>query len=308
MKRKYLVLLLFLFIGLTACEDDIFPELEQVPPQMVVDAWINNLSEPQYIKLIWTQPYYEAITPPGVENAIIYITDNDGNRFDFIETSTSGLYEWLPTAQLPQFGAIGKLYDLTILTGQEILTSNSEMNRVPPIDSVNFRLENNNFISESYFAQFFARDPEGPGDTYWIKAYKNGVYLNKPDEINYTFDAGFSEGGLVDGVIFIQPIRDGINPFETDENDELISPYAPGDSVFVEIHSITNDAYVFLNELRIQTDRPGGFGELFATPLSNIPTNILNTNPSGAEVLGFFCVSAVSSNGAYLDPDNLPVE
>jgi len=308
MNRKYLILILVSFFGFAGCEDDIFPELEQVPPQMVVDAWINDLPEPQQIRITWTQPYYEAITPPGVENAIVYITDNDGNKFDFIETSASGLYEWLPTAQQPQFGAIGKSYDLTILTGQEILTSSSVMNRVPPIDSVNFRLEDNNFIHDSYFAQFFARDPAGFGDTYWIKAYKNGVYLNKPEEINITFDAGFSAGGLVDGVNFIQPIRDGINPFETDDSDELISPYAPGDSVFVEIHSITYDAFVFLNELRIQTHRPGGFGELFATPLSNIPTNIRNTNPSGPEVLGFFCVSAVSSDGAYLDPENLPAE
>jgi hypothetical protein len=61
-----------------------------------------------------------------------------------------------------------------------------------------------------------------------------------------------------------------------------------------------------MNELRIQTDRPGGFAELFAVPLSNIPTNIYNVNPSGNEALGFFCVSAVSSGKEILDPNNLP--
>ena len=98
---------------------------------------------------------------------------------------------------------------------------------------------------------------------------------------------------------------DGI-PEATDENDEFISPYEPGDSVYVEIHSITYDAFIFLNELRSQIDRPGGFAELFAVPLSNIPTNIINTNTEGEEALGFFCISAVSSGGSYLDPDNLP--
>jgi hypothetical protein len=47
----------------------------------------------------------------------------------------------------------------------------------------------------------------------------------------------------------------------------------------------------------IQTDRPGGFAELFSTPLANVSTNITNANVNGSKAVGFFNVSAVSSAG-----------
>ncbi len=99
--------------------------------------------------------------------------------------------------------------------------------------------------------------------------------MNNPDEINIAFDAGFSEGGNIDGLLFIPPIRDTINPFDEEDN-EFLSPFADGDDVEVEIYSITNEAFIFLNEMALQINRPGGFAELFATPLSNVPTNIVS--------------------------------
>ena len=299
---SFIALLIF-----SSCEDDFFPELEEAEPLIVVDAWIDNKPESQTIRLTYTQPYFEAVTPVGVSNATVYIVDEDNNRFDFVEIGTEGIYEWTPTVAFPSFGEIGKNYQLFVEADGERFTSSSSMNRVPEMDSVRFRLQKgNNFFNDSYFAEFFARDFVGVGDTYWIKAWKNGSFLNLPSEINIAFDAGFSAGGNVDGINFIQPIRDAINPFETDENDEFLSPYAPGDSVFVEIHSITYEAFIYMNELRIQTDRPGGFAELFAVPLSNIPTLIENVNPDGSKALGIFCVTAVSSGGNVLDPNNLP--
>jgi hypothetical protein len=77
--------------------------------------------------------------------------------------------------------------------------------------------------------------------------------------------------------------------------------------LYVEIHSISNDAFFFLTELALQTDRPGGFAELFAQPLSNVPSNVINTT-GNEKVVGFFNVAAVTSAGRRLDPDNLPTE
>jgi hypothetical protein len=293
--------------SMSSCEEDFFPDLEEAPALIVVDAWINDKPETQTVRLTYTQPYFDAVTPTGVQNATVYILDEDNNQFDFIENGTEGTYEWTPSIAQPQIGEIDKGYNLIIDAAGETFTASSFMNRVPAMDSVTFRLEEeNNFFPESFFAEFYARDFVGVGDTYWIKAWKNGSFLNKPNEINIAFDAGFSAGGNIDGSYFIQPIRDGINPFETDENDEFISPYSPGDSVYVEIHSITYDAFIYMNELQIQTDRPGGFAELFSVPLSNIPTNISNVDPTGNNALGFFSLSAVSSGGDMLDPNNLP--
>ena len=88
-----------------------------------------------------------------------------------------------------------------------------------------------------------------------------------------------------------------------DENGDLKSPFAKGDSLYVEIHSITHEAFDFLNKTSIQINRPGGFGELFAVSLSNVPTNLVVQNDPNFPVLGFFNVSAVHGLGNTLDDE-----
>ena len=309
MTRLYIIVILIALVLSWGCETRIDPDLPDAPALTFVDAWITNKNEPQIIRLQKTLPYFDNTEYPGIVDADVRITDNENTEYLFIESEIiDGEYVWTPPSDSNTFGKIGNQYMLTIIMDNTILEAVSQMNRVPEIDSINFRFEEgNSFFTDSYFAGFFAVDPIGPGDTYWIKAYKNGVYLNKPDEINIAYDAGFSGGSEVDGITFVQPIRDGINPFEQDENDEFLSPYAPGDSVYVEIHSISSSAFYYLSQVRVQIDRPGGFAELFATPLSNVVTNIIDIT-NNQPLIGFFNVAAVSSEAGWLDPDNLPTE
>ena len=300
--QKILVLLLAVSL-LYSCEEDIYPELETAEPQIVIDAWINNNPEPQYIRIAETLPYFDALSTSGIENAAVYIIDIEGNiRYDFVEKST-GLYEWIPSPAYPQIGTIMNSYDLYVKIGGEVYTSTSTLNRVPEVDSIVFSYEPESIYGEGYYAQFYANDLIGPGDTYWIKAYKNGDYLNKPYEINLAFDAGFTAGSNIDGGTFVEMIRDMINPLDSDEAGDFLPSYLPGDNVFVEIHSINNEAFTYLSELKIQIDRPGGFAELFSVPLSNVPTNIVGMDSDDLKPLGFFNMSAVSSLGNCLDPD-----
>jgi hypothetical protein len=309
MIRFYYIAILLSMILVWSCEKNINPELPEAPPLTFVDAWITNKNEPQIIRLNETLSYFDDSEFPGITGADVRITDNENNEYLFIESEiTEGQYTWTPPTDTDTFGKIGNQYILTISYENTILEAVSTMNRVPEIDSINFRFEEgNSFFPDSYFAALYAVDPIGPGDTYWIKAYKNGVYLNKPGEINIAYDAGFSAGSVVDGITFIQPLRDAINPFEQDENDEFLSPYAPGDSVYVEIHSISNFAFYYLTQVKVQIDRPGGFAELFATPLSNVVTNVVDVT-SNEPLIGFFNVAAVSSEADWLDPNDLPVE
>ena len=298
---KYLLILSVTALLLGACEDTISPDLQEAPPILIIDAFLNDLDSIQTIRIVQSQAYFDNSPLSGVTGASVTVTNSNGAIYIF-EEAEEGLYQWDPVSN----GPIAEVQDslvLNITIGEDQYQASSKMNRVPEIDSITFRFEEENlFLPDSYFAEFWSRDMVGPGDTYWIKSYKNGVYLNQPNEINIAYDAGFSEGGNVDGLIFIPPIRDLINPFEEDENDEFVSPFEDGDSVYVEIHSITNETFRFLNDLRIQTDRPGGFAELFAVPLSNAPTNIIyKGNRQGVVVAGFFNVAAVKSAGKRLD-------
>jgi hypothetical protein len=310
-KVIFQALLLISVVFLSACEDVIDVELPQTEPLIVVDAMINNKPEPQYINVTRTQEYFDATFPPGISDATVQVTDLQTEKiYMFEEGDNEGQYIWSPTATDPSFGIIGHSYELRVSVNGIVYESFSQMNRVPQIDSITFRFEKgNSFFPDSYFGQMYATDFEGIGDTYWIKAFKNGQYLNKPNEINIAFDAGFTAGGNIDGTPFIQPIRDGINPFDQDEDDNFLSPYDPGDSVYVEIHSITNETFFFLTEVQIQIDRPGGFAELFATPLSNVPTNIVRKEETpGRDAIGYFNVAAVETGSGWLDPNDLPPE
>jgi len=287
-------------IGFIACEDKISPALEKADPILVVDAWINNLPETQTIVLTLTQPYLENTLPVGVSGATVSITDNQSKVYNFNETDKPGYYSWKPIGG-EVFGKIGNNYTLTIKLKGEIFISSSKMGRVPTVDSITFETEKETGGTKMVTrGEFWATDPVGVGDAYWIKAFKNGILLNKPAEINFAYDAGFSPGGQTDGVVFITPIRRGINSRDKDESPGAtgnLSPFTEGDSINVQIHSISYPSFNYLNEVTLQTDRPGGFSELFARPLANVSTNIVNANPNGSKAVGFFNVAAVSSLG-----------
>lgn len=304
---KKLLILLFA-ITILACEDDISVGLPNAEPILAFDAWIYRKAEKQTIRITRTNTYFDGSEPAGVSGASVLIVDGSGTIYPFNEES-AGVYSWLPANAADSFGTVGETYFLDVQIDGKQYGSVSQMGRVPEIDSITWRFEEGSFgADDSYFAEFWSRDFEGEGDAYWIKSWKNGVRLNRPTEINVSFDGAFSPGGNADGLTFIQPIRDAINPFDLDEDDEFIPPFVePGeDSIYVEINSITPEAWFFWNQVIIQTDRPGGFGELFAASLANVESNIEAEDDE--QVVGFFCVSAVNSLGRRFTEDAIREE
>jgi hypothetical protein len=294
--KRFRILLLSLPLILAACEEVIYPTLEPANPVLVVDAWISNAPGTQAIVLSRTQPYFDATVPPPLSGATVSVLDELGHLFVFAEGATPGRYEWMPSGA--DTLRVGGKYQLSVTVGTETFEAASYMGRVPAIDSVTFERDKNIATGDSITrAEFWATDPAGHGDAYWIRTWKNGIPLLKPNEINIAFDAGLSVGGPADGVIFIAPIRRRINSIDEDEDGSIKSPIADGDSVYVQMHSVTVAAFTYLNEVAIQTNRPGGFAELFATPLANVSTNLFNTDPDGSRVVGFFNVAAVSAKG-----------
>ena len=294
MKKIFILLIAFTFF---ACENIIYPELEPSLDQYVVDAWLNDLTRSQKIFLSKSNNYFMSELPKLLSGAEVYLTDEDGNRYDF-EESAEG-YVWGDSLST-SFLQVGTSYQLNVSIDGIRFSGTSVMNPVPPVDSITFKYQEGDFSTaeDYYLAEVVATDLAGAGNTYWIKAWKNGLYLNKASEINIAYDAGFSAGGNIDGQVFIQPIQELINPFDTDETGDgvILPPYLIGDTIYVEIHSISESAFYFLNEVKIQTVRSGGFGALFAPPFSNVSTNLMNEDVSSAiHPVGFFNVSAISS-------------
>ncbi|MBL3655257.1 DUF4249 domain-containing protein [Fulvivirga sediminis] len=298
MSRLYYIFLVIPFIFFS-CEDEVAIDLNDAPPVLVVDAWVNDMPQTQEIRLMMSQPYFDSSQPPEVSGAQVRITDDRGQTFDFIEKE-AGSYQWDPAADSAAF-EIGRSYHLSITYEGNAFEADSELKRVPALDSVvyTFYEERNAFQPEGYYAQFYARDPEGTGDAYWIKTYKNGQYLNRPSDLNIAYDAGFSSTTTIDGVIFIEPIQNKATPLNDDE--DAYEPYVYGDSVYIEIYSITTEAFSFLDAVATQIERDGGFSEIFAEPLENVPCNISCTSNEKEQVVGFFNMSAVSYKGERLE-------
>jgi len=297
------ILYLFFISTFLSCEDIITPNLPTNDPILVVDAWINNLDKPQKIFLSTTQDYLDSTSSPTVSGASVSVTDDLGNEFDFLEADP-GEYVWQPDSLHKNLGDVGTTYLLSVeYVGTEIIAYSS-MNRTSIIDSVNF--VRGQFPEGSYYAEFWSREEPGIGDAYWIKSYKNGIYQNGLGDIITCIDAGASsEGAVIDGIPFIPPIRRGVTRFETDDDGDFISPFDKGDSLYVEIHSVSFEAFDFLNKTAIQINRPGGFSELFAVSLSNVPTNISAVNNQKFPVVGFFNVSSVHGMGNTLDDEEI---
>lgn len=299
--KNTFIYILLLGASLLACDDVVDVNLEEGRPLLVVDAWINNKPETQTILLSRAQPYFDASEPTGESGAAITVTDSDGKEYVFQENENiAGTYEWTPE-EGEVLGQVGLSFELSIAFAGNVYISTSSMKRVPPVDTVVYRFEEEGFeYDEGYYAQFVASDPEGEGDTYWIKSYKNGDFLNRPSEINISYDSGF-EGW--DGLTFLEPIQDAVNPIEDDE----YVPFVQNDSLYVEVHSLTQEAHLFLLVLYDQIDRDGSFAELFQPQMVNLESNITSSDPEES-VLGFFSVSAVEGNGARLDTSLVPIE
>ncbi len=288
--------LLFVSVLFPACQDVIDLDLEEGKSQFVIDAWINNKPEAQVIKLRYTSTYFNSTPSPKATGAEVVVTSSTGETYTFTDENNDGDYTWTP-ATGESFGGIGEDYLLSVVLEGKEYTAVSTMNRVMPIDTITYEdREEEQGDPAGIYAEFFATDFVGTGDSYWIKAFKNDQYLNKPSELNTAYDAGFTPGGNIDGLVFITPIRTGINRVP-DSGDDAVDdsdqpPYKVGDKITVEIHSLTDEAFFFLEQALIQMTL--GDQTIFASPVVNVPTNIISPSGEDNEAVGFFCVSAVS--------------
>lgn len=300
------ILYILLILSLFACEQEIHPKLKEAERVIVIDAWLTQKMEPQHIRITRSQGYFDNSQPQKISGATVEVEDlTTGEKYLFAESTNS--YVWQPTGQ--PFGNVGHSYLLRVTVNGETFEATSRLGRVPTIDSITFKYNPKDFVQkEPYFtAEYMAVDPAGRGDAYWVKAWKNGTFLGKPEELNMVFDGGFSASNSADGQVFILPVRrDFINPLDNhpQKKNEFLPPYTIGDSVHVEIHSLDHAAFDFLFAVYFHINRPGGFGELFSMPLANSPTNLKSTKAgSTTNIAGFFNVSAVSGRGKRLTND-----
>jgi len=169
---------MLIFLILSSCEDIVDIELEDFPESLVVDAWINDLPEDQIIVLSQTNNYFENVSTPKISDARVSVMRNNDTELVF-ESQGEGRYVYSG-----DIGNIGDTYELNIEFDGKQYCANSEMKRVPTVDSIDVEfLEDEFIIDDGLYTEFFARDFEGFGDAYWIKTFKNSVFRDNPREL-----------------------------------------------------------------------------------------------------------------------------
>ena len=285
-----------LLLSLTAlflynCEDPVVLESRFEEPELVVEAWLNNISEPQAILLTETQDFYDNRLPTPVTDAQVIVcqtVDQQPTSTCFIfDHQGEGRYVWEPAAAGQTLGEVDMEFGLGIQRGDLQYASVTKMNRTATIDSISFQFEEASLgLDEGLYAQLFARDPVGTGDAYLIRTTFNDTLLLNPGELNLAYDATFSPGTDTDGITFIFPIRFGINKQDADGGFLALEE---GDDIAVEVISLSDEAYLFLRIVSEQINN-GGSG-LFDLPVANAPGNIIDVD-SQEPILGFFNVAA----------------
>lgn len=291
--------LVFLSTGfiITSCEDKIDVTLDEADTIIVIDAFLTDTpGETQRITVTKSQSYFDNSAPVPVDNAQVSIGVEDVLvPFDYED----GAYLWRPDPN-SNLSNNGTSFTLYVNVDEVTYTSSMELGRSPEIDEIRQEVRQDEIASVDggIYCEVIARDFEGKGDTYWIKTFKNNVFLNRPEEINLAFDGGFDQGAESDGLIFIPPIRELVNPVpDSTEVADKISPWATGDACRVEIHSISNSTFAFMELVRDQL--LNGQNGIFAEPLANSPSNIVASD--GSTVLGAFNVAKVTSKELIIE-------
>ncbi len=305
--RKYIffALLVFCFVS---CQDkiDIHNRLNGGQIQLVVDAFLhgNDSVNVPTVKLTTSQYFYDNSAPAPATGAVVTLVDLTSSKSYPFSEAYPGIYRitpaFSPEPSKDTVLSLGHAYRLEIHYQGEDYAAHSEMKRVVPIDSIKFQHRKNAIGDEQkdYIAEFFATDPPGVGDRYWIRYYHNGVRDTSISYIGLGYDANAFPNGIADNEVFILPLRQGyIN--------NLDHKWEDGDTIRVELFSITDSTTQFLSQLSTQSNigQGGALGALFSPPIANIPTNIFNVNSNGKKAVGWFSVSAASSQSAVVPID-----
>ncbi|WP_181163617.1 DUF4249 domain-containing protein [Pontibacter mangrovi] len=257
MNKILLYLLALLPLGLSGCEEVIDYELRTDDTKLVVEGLITNQPGPYTVRLSTTKGYLEDGTTPGVNGALVVVSDNHGTA-DTLRTVGDGLYQ---TAKLQ--GTPGYTYYFKAVVNGATYTAQSFMPTVSPIDSLTFEYKQGGHMEdEGYYPIIHFRDPAGKGNYYRWNVYINDVL--EPDEL----------------AVLNDDIYDG-----NYGHANMQFALEKGDRLKVELYGIDKPAYEFWIALLNQQNAAGGPFE--STP-ANAPSNISN----GA--IGYFVASAVS--------------
>ena len=247
MNRAFLLSLILAGL-LIACEDVINVDLNDAPPQLVIEGTITNLDGPYQVRLSKSTDFYNPGINPPVTDATVEISDDAGNS-EVLEGDSNGIYK----SEIIK-GEIGRHYTLKVNSEGEDYLAESYMEQVVNIDSLKVEyVPGAGFIDPGYYIHCFFKDPPDTTNYYRIRAYING----EMDEALYLVEDQFIDGNTIDYYLFFTTLQ-------------------LGDTAYIELLSMEFSVYDYYNTLSdIITFQGGGNPANPANPNSNLSNGAL---------------------------------
>lgn len=250
---------------MVSCEDIIDVDLNESEPRLVIEAsinWVKNTTgNEQSIKLSLSAPFFNENIPPA-NDAIITITDTNGNVFNFIEDDNTGIY--LNTNFIP---VIDETYSLNIDYNGNTYTAVETLKSVTPID----------YIEQNNYGGFTGEDIE-------LKAY----YTDPSDEENYYFFEFISDIPVIPTLeVYNDEFTNGNQIFGFYTEEDLES----GDIVIIRNYGISEQFYEYMFILLQQGS--GNDGGPFETQPATVRGNCINESNPDNFPFGYFRLSEV---------------
>lgn len=255
-----------------SCEETVELDLDQTEPLYVIEGLITDRPQTQFVRVTRTVDFYADGGSTPIVNALVSVSDGIRTiEFDHNPSQLNGS-EGYYFSREPFAGEVGKTYSLRVEVNEEVFTAEDELFRVTDIDSLSVRINEDEFNDPDepdYFYEilFYTTEPQETKDFYLFKFYRNDTLLL--DDEN---DIYFSNDDLLAEQISGIPTAGYYKRFDTG---------------VVEMYSISNNAFIYYNDLTNLLNNDGGF---FGPPPVNPRTNI----KGGA--VGFFQTSAVVSD------------
>ncbi len=284
--KKYFIFLAAVLI-FTSCEDVVQIKLDKGSKLVVVDAFLNSMRTPQKVRLTYTDDYFSSQSPPPISGASVVLKDLTNNKIYNFSDQSNGDYVF-NLANTDTIGYVGHVYKLEVTYNGNLYTSIVDEKRPAKLDSISAIYQDGSSLftpNAGYYTILWARDLPGPiSDYYWVKAAKNGEMYSNANDLNLAIDGTGGSVPANDTLSFTPPTINRLVP----GFDFLVV----GDSLSVEIHSVSKDTYFFLLQVINQTNNFG----LFATTPENVRTNIIS--PKGVtKAIGWFSFSGVAVGG-----------
>jgi len=276
MNLSKFILPFIIVLGIISCEEVVEIDVDQVPPQLVIDGLVTDEDTFHMVRISNTVDFNGQLGDV-VTTASVRVTDNVGNAYSYVHNpsgvdSLNGIYY----SEQKFAGVTGRIYNLEVLVNELTITASDTLLPITEIDSLAVRVDpfaqlDPDNEGRIYQVLLYASEPQETRDFYYFRFYRDSVII--ADNSVYAFDD--------------QPLGDRL--------DGLPSPvnFAEGEYASVEIYSLTREQFVFYTDLGNLLNSDGG---MFSPPPANPRSNI----KGGA--LGLFQVSGIRRAGLLIEP------